>query len=163
MRENAQCAVDAKMEIDQLTQSFYGLFSNRGGVTPNLDLIFSLFIPQGIISKNSGQAPEVSNLHEFITPRRALLSGGMLVDFSEEETSESTFLFGNIAHRISAYRKSGRLNGEWFSTHGMKSLQFIRTPLGWRMSAVAWDDERQGLALDQACVFDNLARLAAGS
>jgi hypothetical protein len=30
----------------------------------------------------------------------------------------------------------------------VKSLQFVRTADGWRISAVAWDDEREGLAID---------------
>ena len=30
----------------------------------------------------------------------------------------------------------------------MKTLQFVRTPAGWRISAVAWDDERDGLRLE---------------
>jgi hypothetical protein len=30
---------------------------------------------------------------------------------------------------------------------GAISTQFIRTPDGWRMSSMAWDDERPGLAL----------------
>jgi len=27
------------------------------------------------------------------------------------------------------------------------STQFIKTPEGWKMSAMAWDDERPGLSL----------------
>jgi len=27
------------------------------------------------------------------------------------------------------------------------TTQFVRTPAGWRISAMAWDDEREGLAV----------------
>jgi hypothetical protein len=30
----------------------------------------------------------------------------------------------------------------------MKTLQFVRMPEGWRISAVAWDDEREGLTVE---------------
>jgi len=30
----------------------------------------------------------------------------------------------------------------------MKTIQFIRTSEGWRISAAAWDDERPGLTVD---------------
>jgi hypothetical protein len=29
----------------------------------------------------------------------------------------------------------------------MVSTQFVKTPAGWKMSAMAWDDERPGLTL----------------
>jgi hypothetical protein len=30
----------------------------------------------------------------------------------------------------------------------MKTFQFVETPRGWRICALAWDDERDGLAVD---------------
>ena len=63
------------------------------------------------------------------------------------ELSETTEIFGNITHRFSAYEKSGTLKGVPFEARGMISTQFILTPAGWRMSAMAWDDERPGLSL----------------
>jgi len=34
----------------------------------------------------------------------------------------------------------------------MKTLQLVRTAGGWRISAVAWDDERDGLEVDPGWV-----------
>jgi hypothetical protein len=31
----------------------------------------------------------------------------------------------------------------------MKTLQFVRPAAGWRISAAAWDDERDGLVLKE--------------
>jgi hypothetical protein len=39
------------------------------------------------------------------------------------------------------------LNGQAFAARGVISTQFVSTPTGWRISAMAWDDERPGLAL----------------
>ena len=144
----------AKAEIDHLVGSFFALFSNGKGREPDLHRIFDLFVPPGILIKASGQEPEITSIQDFISPRQALLTDGTLTDFSETETSHSTFIFGKIAHRVSAYQKSGRLNGEWFSAQGMKSFQFIHTAMGWRISSMAWDDERPGLLLSAAQVFD---------
>jgi ribosomal-protein-serine acetyltransferase len=154
MEKQLRPASVAKAEIDRLVGSFFELFSNRDGIQPNLSAIFELFVPQGIITKTSGQEPEISSLQDFISPRQALLTDGTLTDFSETEVSHSTFIFGKIAHRASTYRKSGRFNGEWFSAQGMKSFQFIHTATGWRISSMAWDDERPGLMLSAAQVFD---------
>jgi len=47
---------------------------------------------------------------------------------------------------------AGCLDGRAFRTRGMKTFQFVRTPAGWRISAVAWDDEREGLSTRAAGV-----------
>jgi hypothetical protein len=65
----------------------------------------------------------------------------------EVELSEITEIFGNVAQRFSAYAKFGTIKGAPFAARGMIATQFIRTPAGWKMSAMAWDDERPGLAL----------------
>ena len=56
-------------------------------------------------------------------------------------------IFGNVAHRFSAYKKSGTSNGVALEAQGMITTQFINTPGGWRMSTMAWDDERPGLSI----------------
>ncbi len=130
-----------KDAIDKLVKAFFNSFTNKGGAKPDLEGIYRLFIPEGIIIKNSGAEPEVYNLNSFIEPREKLLNDGQLVDFSEEELTERTDIFGAIAQRFCLYRKSGTLNGEKFETRGMKSIQLIKTTNGWKISAVAWDDE----------------------
>jgi hypothetical protein len=63
------------------------------------------------------------------------------------EPQKTTEIFGNVAHRFSAYAKSGVSKGVAFHARGMISTQFVLTPTGWKMSAMAWDDERPGLTL----------------
>lgn len=132
-------------EIDALVAAFFALFSNRGDAVPNLRAIFELCIPQAVISKCIGPVPEVHSLESFIAAREVLLSGGgALRDFEEREISHRTEVFGNVAQRSSTYVKSGIMNGVPFETRGAKVFQLINTSRGWRISAVAWDDEREG-------------------
>jgi hypothetical protein len=138
---------DAKAEIDRLTDAFFELFSNRDGA-PDLERIFDLFVPNGLIAKCTGPDPEISTLHEFVAPRREMLTNGTLTEFSESETFERTQIFGNIAQRLSIYQKSGCLDGVLFTTRGVKTFQFVRTRVGWRIFSVTWDDEREGLFVE---------------
>jgi hypothetical protein len=39
------------------------------------------------------------------------------------------------------------LYGEAFNARGVKVLQLIKTADGWRISAVAWEDERPGFEI----------------
>jgi hypothetical protein len=136
----------AKHAIDELTHAFFGAFTNRNGAEPNVDGIRDLFVPNGIVVKSiAGKAPEVWTVDAFIQPRKALLASGALTDFSEEEISERTEIsfaaLGNIAQRSSMYRKTGLLDGARFEGRGVKLFQYALTPAGWRISAVAWEDE----------------------
>ena len=109
--------------------------------------IYALFIDSGLLIKNSGAVPELGGVRQFIEPRQATVDSGALTRFRELELSETTEIFGNVAHRFSAYAKSGTLNGVSFEGRGMISIQFILTNAGWRISAMAWDDERPGSSL----------------
>ena len=132
---------DAKKAIDALTRRFFDAFTNKDGAHPEVASLRHLLIPRALIVKNVGSTPEYFSVDDFIAPREKLLTDGTLVEFSEEELSERTDIFGNIAQRFCAYRKSGVLSGVPFAARGMKTLQFVRTPDGWKISAVAWDDE----------------------
>ncbi|MFF4317921.1 DUF4440 domain-containing protein [Streptomyces sp. NPDC001568] len=131
---------DVKRELDELMRTFLGAFDNTGGGRPRLEAVREVFIPQGMIIKNVGGEPVVYDLDAFIEPRAKILTDGTLTEFREWEVDERTEIFQSIAHRFSEYRKSGRLDGKRFEGTGRKTTQFVRTPAGWRMSSMAWDD-----------------------
>lgn len=141
---------EAAQQIDALTTAFFRLFSPNAERRIDLSAIGELFIPQGLIVKTCGQDYETYTLEQFIAPRQALLDGGRLVDFLEHEVSQRTQVMGQVAQRLSLYRKSGCLDGARFEARGVKTFQFVKSPQGWRISALAWDDERAGLALPPA-------------
>jgi hypothetical protein len=136
-----------KAEIDRLVEAFFRVFRNQGGAVPGLESLHGMFIKAGLIIKTCGPVPEISNVQQFIEPRKAILNDGTLREFIEEEVLERTAICGNIAQRISFYRKSGILSGQPFQGRGVKTFQLIRTTAGWKLSSVAWDDEREGFAL----------------
>jgi hypothetical protein len=144
---NAHARSDVKGELDRLSAAFFRAVSFEVGETPAYEGIHTLFIESGLLIKNSAATPEISNVREFIEPRLAGVRAGELTRFRETELSETTVVFGNVAHRFSAYAKSGTLKGVAFEARGMISTQFILTQEGWKMSSMAWDDERPGLTL----------------
>ncbi len=136
-----------KAELDRLTAEFFQAVSFEAGQMPPYENIYALFIETGLLIKNTASTPEISTVRQFIEPRKALVHSGELTRFREVELSETTEIFGNVAHRFSAYAKSGAMKGIAFESRGMISTQFIVTPVGWKMSAMAWDDERPGLSI----------------
>ena len=136
-----------KSNLDELTQDFFGAFSSLANEPINLDIIYDLFIPEGLVIKNVGYTMEIYNLDQFVKPREELLNSGRLINFYEKEIAEKTEIFGNIAQRWSTYEKQGILDGHAFKTIGMKAIQFVNVSKIWKMSSVIWDDERDGLTI----------------
>jgi hypothetical protein len=134
---------------ESLIAAFFAAVSFPEGGAPQYERIRDLFIPEGLLIKNSGDEPEISDVDAFIAPRQALIDSGRLTSFEEVELAARTETFGNVAHRLSTYEKRGVQDGAAFSAIGVITTQFIATPAGWRMSTMAWDDERAGLVVPE--------------
>lgn len=147
MRTHSHDAVLAQLK--RLTDDFFHAVSFGLGEQPSYSNLSEIFIESGLLIKNAGSTPEICTVRQFIEPRQATVTSGVLTRFLEAELSETTVIFGNVAHRFSAYTKSGTTGGAPFEVRGMISTQFILTPAGWKISAMAWDDERPGLSIPQ--------------
>jgi hypothetical protein len=134
--------------IASLVRTFFAAFTSGPESATRLDALRALFLPGAVIVRTCGDEPAVLGVDSFIAPRQALLSGGTLVDFSEWELRGHTEVFGDIAHHFGSYAKAWVQDGMPFAARGMKTLQLVRTSAGWRISAVAWDDERDGVEID---------------
>ena len=72
----------------------------------------------------------------------------MTHDFYEVEIARRIDLFGNIAHVWSAYEARSALDDAMPERRGINSIQLFRDPeQGWRIMAMIWDNEREGVAL----------------
>jgi hypothetical protein len=136
-----------KRAINTVVGEFFAAFTNVDDSEVDLSNLRALFVPGCVIVKTCGLSPSVYSLEEFITPRQKLLGDGQLVNFSEAEVWEKTFVFGSIAQRFCSYRKSGVQCGDPFDAMGMKSIQLVKTEDGWKISSVIWDDERDGVVV----------------
>ena len=126
---------------------FLSAFTNVNGKRVSLDGLSEIFLPGAVIVKTCGEPISIDSLAEFIAPREKLLNGGRLEEFFEEELWERTDVFGSVAQRLCLYKKSGVLSGKRFEAKGMKSIQLVNTEAGWKISSVAWDDEREGVSI----------------
>lgn len=134
--------------IAEIVRTFFAAFTSGPDSASRLDALREAFLPQAVIVRTCGGEPAVYDVEGFIAPRQALLTGGTLTDFSEWESAGRTEVFGDIAQHFCGYAKAGVQDGTPFTGRGMKTLQFVRMPAGWRISAAAWDDERPGLSID---------------
>lgn len=147
MGRSRHAPIDIRADLKALTDEFFRAVSFEKGQRPAYAGIRELFIEGGRLIKSSSELPEISSVDEFIASRQRMFDSGALTSFEEVETAETTEVFGNIAHRFSTYQKRGTMHEEAIEGAGIISTQFIRTASGWRMSSMAWDDERPGLVI----------------
>ncbi|HWS37713.1 MAG TPA: hypothetical protein VN408_33910 [Actinoplanes sp.] len=83
----------------------------------------------------------VYGVDSFLEPRRALPTGGRLTDFREWKVTGRTEILGDIAQHSCRYAKPGTLDGAAVSGEGFKIFPLLRTPTGWRITAVSWHDD----------------------
>ena len=132
-------------ELQGLIDAFFAAVSFRNGERPDYAKLRDLFVAEGKLITAAQQPPDIASVDDFIQPRQVMVDAGELTSFLEVEAVGRNAAFGNVAHRISTYNKRGTRNGESFAATGVISTQFVKTPLGWRISSMAWDDERPGL------------------
>ncbi len=135
--------------IGELMGRFLRAVSFEQSGRPSYGELPELFVSDARLIRNSGASPEIPTVEEFVRARQDAVDAGELISFEEFELSETTELFGNVAHRFSPYGKRGVTDRGPIEVRGAISTQFVRTADGWRISSMAWDDERPGLELPE--------------
>ncbi|MDH5541018.1 MAG: hypothetical protein OEY03_16585 [Rhizobacter sp.] len=142
-----ETVAQARREVDRKAADFFNAVSFEAGELPRFDALHGLFIGRGLLINNSAEATVVFTVDEFIGSRRAGFSADAVSRYRVTELSQTTEVFGGIAHRASGFVRSGVKAGQAFEVRGMIFMQFVQTPAGWRISAAAWDDQRPGQTL----------------
>ncbi len=134
---------DESVLLDLLNRCFAAVSFSDGG-TPSYETLADLFTAEGRLIRTGTAAPDNRRVDDFVAERRRVLAAGQIVSFHEAEISGNTEVFGSVAHRLSTYLKTGVGPDGPFAARGVISTQFVREPDGWRISSMAWDDERPG-------------------
>jgi hypothetical protein len=147
MTIDAEASARVRADLTVLMADFCRAVSFMPGQLPPYERLYSIFVLGGKLIRNNGDEPEICTVAGFIEPRQHMIATGELTYFEQAESGHLTEVYGNVAHRFSTYQKRGRMDGVDFVTRGIISTQFIRTPQGWRMSSMVWDDEPPGLSI----------------
>ena len=135
-------ATDAdEILIRGVVDVFFAAFASGPGSDDRFAALRSVMLPGAVLVRTAGHEPVAEDLESFIAPRRALLEGGTLANFREWAVEGVVAVAGDLAHWWGRYAKSWESDGVAVEGAGTKSIQLVRTVDGWRISAVAWDDE----------------------
>ena len=135
-------ATSDETAIQALVDAFFSAFTTGPDTAARLDGLRRIMLPGANVVRTCGLPPEVYDVDSFIAPRLTLLTSGEISEFEEWPEPGRIDIFGDIAHWWGAYGKRWRAGGEVHTGAGMKTMSFVRTGAGWRISSAAWDDER---------------------
>ncbi|WP_367921850.1 hypothetical protein, partial [Nocardioides ginsengisoli] len=134
-------AADDHAEIRTVVARFFAAFVSGPDAAEHAADLHAVLLPEAVVVSAAGDTPVTYDVDGFVAPRASVLASGALEGFREWEVAGRTDLHGDIAQHWCAYAKSWTESGSPAQGAGMKSLQLVRTAAGWRISAVAWDDE----------------------
>jgi hypothetical protein len=128
--------------LEATLDALYASISFANGANPRLELLRTLFLPQGLLINNNMPAtPVVMSVEEFCGVVESAIASGNLAEFHEREVARIIEVFGNIAHVFSTYEaRFDATSAEPFSV-GINTIQFIRTGGKWLVSSMAWNDQ----------------------
>ncbi|MEI7054765.1 DUF4440 domain-containing protein [Nocardioides sp. CCNWLW239] len=135
-------ATSDEAAVEALVHAFFSAFTTGPDTAARLDDLRRIMIPGATVVRTCGLPVEVYDVESFIAPRLALLTSGEIEEFEEWPEPGRIDVFGDIAHWWGAYGKRWLAGGEVHTGRGMKTMSFVRTDDGWRISSAAWD-ERQ--------------------
>ena len=135
-------ATSDETAIEALVDAFFSAFTTGPDTAARLDDLRRIMLPGATVVRTCGLPAEVYDVESFIAPRLALLTSGEIAEFEEWPEPGRIDVFGDIAHWWGAYGKRWLAGGEVHTGAGMKTMSFVRTDAGWRISSAAWDDER---------------------
>jgi hypothetical protein len=138
---------EEQVHLVALLHRFFAAVSFSEGSAPRYEELAELFATDGRLIRTGSEVPQNLRVDDFIADRRGVLADGALTSFHESEIAGRTDVFGHVAHRLSTYRKNGVLKGSSFEARGVISTQFVKDHHGWKISSMAWDDERPGLTI----------------
>ncbi len=133
-------------EVRTTLDTFFSAFVSGPRAHECGEVLQQVMLPTAVVVRTCGGEPTSYTVKEFIAPRIELLTSGAVEDFREWATDVRVDLFGDIAQAWCGYAKSWSQGAERHHGRGRKSITLVRTGRGWRISAVAWDDERPGQA-----------------
>jgi len=137
--------------IQALIDELYALISGPGEKPRDWARQRQLFMPgtRMIRTRIDGQGqpqPEILQLEDYGENYEQLMGGR---DFHEIEIRNTIQIFGRVAQVFSVYEAFSDAEHQQRLKRGVNVIQLYRFDAGWKITAMAWDDERPGLRVDE--------------
>ena len=136
-------------EIDHLTEHFYQSISFSKDRYPNYDMLKELFYGSGKIITNNAEQPLDFTIDSFSQTLMFQIESGNATYFSQQEISDTTEIYGNLAQRISVYEHSHLDDPKQKWKRGVNYIQFLKSKGVWLIISMIWQDEKDEVKIPE--------------
>jgi hypothetical protein len=131
------------LSIDGIVRALYEVISGPAGAPRDWDRERKLFHPGARLvptrtRPEGGAAADVFDVEGYVASRSTMFAKD---SFFETEVARRSFVFGHIAHVLSAYELR-RAPGEKPFVRGINSIQLFHDGGRWWVLSIVWDNER---------------------
>ena len=129
------------MKLEEIPSRVYSGISFLKGEMPNLDILKSSFIEEGIFINNKGESPVIKPVLEYIGMIQSNVENGNIVSIRESEIKQSIQVFGKVAQIVSEYELVFEGSQGTQTRYGVNLFQLISRGGEWLVSSMCWDDK----------------------
>ena len=110
----------------------------------------SLYLPEALcVRVNPDDSVDRWDIGGFIASFRERLLTGALKSFHESEIARTEDTYGRLARVRSVYRKGLNTTDPKAMIRGVNEIQLVCRDGAWRITSIAWMDERPGMPLPE--------------
>ena len=137
--------------MQNIPSRVYKGISFKKGAMPDLELLKSCFIKEGIFINNKAESPVIKPVLDYVDMISNNIENGNILAIRETEISQNIQIFGRVAQISSNYELY--FEGENVSQirYGVNLFQLINVNGQWLISSMCWDDRN-----DKSLFSDNV-------
>jgi len=127
--------------LEELAKTVYQGISFEKGSLPNLTLLESLFLPQGLFINNKGAEPMIMSVPDYISMLSRNIESGNIVSINEVDLKTDVQIIGKVGQVKSEYQLDFEGKDGLFTRYGVNLFQVILLNSEWKISSMCWDDK----------------------
>jgi len=128
--------------IDQVIAKVFEAICFEKGDRPNMLKLIPLFMTDGRLIDYNGDEPLILGVKDFVAHFENQFDQGLILELEDKEVSSKTEIFGKIAHRTSLYEARFKSSDPEPFAAGVNSIQMIKLNGNWKVSSMAWNDDK---------------------
>ena len=127
--------------LKEIPARVYEGISFSEGSKPDIGLLNSCFIEQGLFINNKGDSPIIKSVPDYISMIISNIDNGNIVSIKERELSNTAEVFGRVAQVSSEYELTFVGKNGSQTRYGVNLFQMIKNGGTWLISSMCWDDK----------------------
>ncbi len=136
-------------EIDHLTEKFYECLCFSPEHFPKVDQLQELFYGAGKLMNTNSDLPLDFTVQSYAQAMMHQIDVGNATYYVQQEVSDTTEVFGNIAQRISVYEYAFAVDTPQPWKRGVNYIQYLFTGGKWLITSMIWADEREEVKIPE--------------